>query len=49
VRTTLIGAGVLGALVTFAPLLIPSVRRADDGSEGAPARLAEAVAARAGG
>ena len=29
VRSTLIGAGVLGALVTFAPLLIPSVRRVD--------------------
>jgi hypothetical protein len=30
VRTTLIGAGVLGAVVTFAPLLIPRVRRLDD-------------------
>jgi MFS family permease len=30
VRSTLIGAGVLGALVTFAPLLIPSVRRVDE-------------------
>jgi hypothetical protein len=29
VRSTLIGAGVLGAVVTFAPLLIPSVRRVD--------------------
>jgi DHA3 family tetracycline resistance protein-like MFS transporter len=30
-RTTLIGAGLLGALVTFAPLLIREVRRLDDG------------------
>jgi MFS family permease len=30
VRTTMIGAGVLGAVVTFAPLLIPSVRRMDN-------------------
>jgi len=44
VRSTLIGAGVLGAVVTFAPLLIPSVRRVDDDDrpeavalEGAPA------------
>jgi DHA3 family tetracycline resistance protein-like MFS transporter len=29
-RTTLIGAGLLGALVTFAPLLIRKVRRLDD-------------------
>jgi MFS family permease len=49
VRTTLIGAGVLGAMVTFAPLLIRSVRRMDDpDSERAPARL-EPAAARAGG
>jgi MFS family permease len=38
VRTTMIGAGVLGAVVTFAPLLIPSVRRMDD-SGAASARL----------
>jgi MFS family permease len=30
VRSTLIGAGVLGAVVTFAPLLIPSVRQVDE-------------------
>ncbi len=30
VPTTMIGAGVLGALVTFVPLLIPSVRRMDN-------------------
>jgi DHA3 family tetracycline resistance protein-like MFS transporter len=29
VRSTLIGAGVLGAVVTFVPLLVPSVRRVD--------------------
>jgi hypothetical protein len=29
VRTTLIGAGVLGAVVTFAALLVPGVRRLD--------------------
>jgi DHA3 family tetracycline resistance protein-like MFS transporter len=29
-RTTLIGAGVLGAVVTFAALLVPGVRRTDD-------------------
>jgi DHA3 family tetracycline resistance protein-like MFS transporter len=29
-RTTLIGAGLLGALVTFAPLLIPGIRRLDN-------------------
>jgi DHA3 family tetracycline resistance protein-like MFS transporter len=29
-RTTLVGAGVLGALVTFAPLLFREVRRLDD-------------------
>ena len=46
VRNTLIGAGVLGAVVTFAPLLIPSVRRVDDDP---PERLAlEASAAGAG-
>jgi len=38
VRTTMIGAGVLGAVVTFVPLLIPSVRRMDD-SGAASARL----------
>jgi DHA3 family tetracycline resistance protein-like MFS transporter len=30
VRTTMIAAGVLGAAVTFAPLMIPAVRRMDD-------------------
>jgi MFS family permease len=30
VRATLVGAGILGAVVTFAPLLIPTVRRMDD-------------------
>jgi DHA3 family tetracycline resistance protein-like MFS transporter len=30
VRTTLIGAGVLGAVVTFAPLLLAGVRRLDN-------------------
>jgi DHA3 family tetracycline resistance protein-like MFS transporter len=29
-RTTMIGAGVLGAIVTFAALLVPGVRRMDD-------------------
>jgi DHA3 family tetracycline resistance protein-like MFS transporter len=29
-RTTLIGAGVLGAIVTFAALLVPGVRQMDD-------------------
>ena len=46
VRSTLIGAGVLGAVVTFAPLLIPSVRRVDD--DGQPDGVAlEASAASA--
>ncbi len=40
-RTTLIGAGVLGAVVTFAALLVPGVRRMDavlaDGTESASA------------
>jgi MFS family permease len=31
-RTTLIGAGVLGAVVTFAALLVPGVRRLDEES-----------------
>ena len=31
VRTTLIGAGVLGAIATFAPLLIRGVRQMDGG------------------
>src|SRR5262249_50543771 len=38
VRTTLVGAGVLGAAVTFAPLLIRGVRRMD----GPPARAEHA-------
>jgi hypothetical protein len=46
VRTTLIGAGVLGAIVTFAPLLIPAVRRMDD-SKRTPTRL-EATTVRVG-
>jgi hypothetical protein len=29
-RTTLIGAGVLGALVTFAAVLVPGVRQMDE-------------------
>jgi DHA3 family tetracycline resistance protein-like MFS transporter len=29
-RTTLIGAGVLGAVVTFAALLVPGVRQMDE-------------------
>ena len=36
VRTTLIGAGVLGAAVTFAPLLIRSVRAMDSPERAAP-------------
>jgi hypothetical protein len=36
VRTTLIGAGVLGAAVTFAPLLIRSVRAMDAPERAAP-------------
>jgi DHA3 family tetracycline resistance protein-like MFS transporter len=34
VRTTLIGAGLLGAVVTFAPLLLAGVRRLDDPAAG---------------
>jgi Transmembrane secretion effector len=37
VRTTLIGAGVLGAAVTFAALLVPGVREMDDAAEMRPA------------
>ncbi len=36
-RTTLIGAGVLGAVVTFAALLVPGVRQMDDLDAAAPA------------
>jgi hypothetical protein len=36
-RATLIGAGVLGALVTFAALLVPGVRRRDESGAIAPA------------
>jgi Transmembrane secretion effector len=36
-RATLIGAGVLGALVTFAALLVPGVRRMDEPGATAPA------------
>jgi DHA3 family tetracycline resistance protein-like MFS transporter len=35
-RTTLIGAGILGAVVTFAVLLVPGVRQMDDVLAGAP-------------
>ncbi len=37
-RTTLIGAGVLGAVVTFAALLVPGVREMDDGAASPRAR-----------
>jgi DHA3 family tetracycline resistance protein-like MFS transporter len=37
VRTTLIGAGVLGAAVTFAALLVPGVRQMDEAVAAAPA------------
>ncbi len=37
VRTTLIGAGVLGAAVTFAALLVPGVRQMDEALAAAPA------------
>jgi MFS family permease len=40
-RTTLIGAGLLGALVTFAPLLIREVRRLDDVGHDAGGREAD--------
>ena len=36
-RTTLIGAGVLGAVVTFAALLVPGVRQMDELDAAAPA------------
>jgi DHA3 family tetracycline resistance protein-like MFS transporter len=36
-RTTLVGAGVLGAVVTFAALLVPGVRQMDDLNTAAPA------------
>jgi len=36
-RTTLIGAGVLGAVVTFAALLVPGVREMDEPGATAPA------------
>ena len=39
-RTTLIGAGVLGAIMTLAPLLIPSVRHLDNTDASGP-RLEE--------
>jgi DHA3 family tetracycline resistance protein-like MFS transporter len=42
VRTTLIGAGVLGAAVTFAALLVPGVRAMDDVGDRRPAVGAEA-------
>jgi len=37
IRTTLIGAGVLGAAVTFAALLVPGVRQMDDAAAARPA------------
>ena len=37
VRTTLIGAGVLGAAMTFAALLVPGVRQMDEALAAAPA------------
>jgi DHA3 family tetracycline resistance protein-like MFS transporter len=46
VRATLIGAGMLGAVVTFAPLLIPEVRRLDE--EQPAARALEGIPLRAG-
>jgi DHA3 family tetracycline resistance protein-like MFS transporter len=36
-RTTLVGAGVLGAVVTFAALLVPGVRQVDELDGAAPA------------
>jgi MFS family permease len=38
-RTTLVGAGVIGALVTFAPLLLRDVRRLEHVAEPEPTRL----------
>jgi MFS family permease len=38
-RTTLIGAGLLGALVTFTPLLLREVRRVDDADGGREGEL----------
>jgi len=35
-RTTLVGAGVLGAAVTFAALLVPGVRQMDEPGATAP-------------
>ncbi len=36
-RTTMVGAGVLGAIVTFAAMLVPGVRRMDEVVAAAPA------------
>ena len=49
VRATLIGAGVLGAAVTFAPLLIGEVRRVDRRSGQGEAHLDAQAAGLAGG
>jgi DHA3 family tetracycline resistance protein-like MFS transporter len=43
VRTTLIGAGVLGAAVTFAALLVPGVRQMDEAVAAAPSASGGAV------
>jgi DHA3 family tetracycline resistance protein-like MFS transporter len=41
IRTTLIGAGVLGAAVTFAALLVPGVREMDAIADGRPVPVAD--------
>jgi DHA3 family tetracycline resistance protein-like MFS transporter len=41
IRTTLIGAGVLGAAVTFAALLVPGVREMDAIADGRPLPVAD--------
>ena len=43
VRTTLIGAGVLGAAVTFAALLVPGVRQMDTAAADAPEAAASSL------
>jgi DHA3 family tetracycline resistance protein-like MFS transporter len=47
VRTTLIGAGVLGAAVTFAALLVPGVREMDEVAAARPAPAAADTGLRA--
>jgi DHA3 family tetracycline resistance protein-like MFS transporter len=44
-RTTLVGAGALGAVVTFAALLVPGVRQMDEPGGAAPASRAGIVLA----